>query len=51
MSIDFALPPGLEAHDPPEARGTARDGAGRRAHGGRDQSPQVHRPGQHAAAR
>ncbi len=26
MSIDFALPPELEAHDPPEARGLARDG-------------------------
>jgi S-adenosylmethionine:tRNA ribosyltransferase-isomerase len=26
MSIDFTLPPELEAHDPPEARGTARDG-------------------------
>src|ERR1700760_341100 len=24
--IDFTLPPELEAHDPPEARGTARDG-------------------------
>ncbi len=23
---DFTLPPGLEAHDPPEARGLARDG-------------------------
>src|ERR1700755_3382727 len=26
MMIDFTLPPELEAHDPPEARGTARDG-------------------------
>jgi len=26
MIIDFALPPELEAHDPPEARGLARDG-------------------------
>ena len=26
MSTDFTLPPELEAHDPPEARGTARDG-------------------------
>jgi S-adenosylmethionine:tRNA ribosyltransferase-isomerase len=26
MLIDFALPPELEAHDPPEARGVARDG-------------------------
>src|SRR6201992_1847206 len=24
--INFTLPPELEAHDPPEARGTARDG-------------------------
>src|SRR6201999_2984263 len=26
MIIDFTLPPELEAHDPPEARGTPRDG-------------------------
>jgi S-adenosylmethionine:tRNA ribosyltransferase-isomerase len=26
MMIDFTLPPELEAHDPPEARGTPRDG-------------------------
>ncbi len=26
MSIDFTLPADLEAHDPPEARGTPRDG-------------------------
>ena len=26
MSIDFSLPAELEAHDPPEARGTPRDG-------------------------
>jgi S-adenosylmethionine:tRNA ribosyltransferase-isomerase len=26
VSIDFSLPAGLEAHDPPEARGTPRDG-------------------------
>jgi S-adenosylmethionine:tRNA ribosyltransferase-isomerase len=26
MVIDFALPPDLEAHDPPEARGVPRDG-------------------------
>src|ERR1700759_111829 len=26
MMINFTLPPELEAHDPPEARGTARDG-------------------------
>ena len=26
LSIDFSLPAELEAHDPPEARGTARDG-------------------------
>jgi S-adenosylmethionine:tRNA ribosyltransferase-isomerase len=26
MSIEFTLPAELEAHDPPEARGTARDG-------------------------
>ncbi|SDQ74434.1 S-adenosylmethionine:tRNA ribosyltransferase-isomerase [Thermostaphylospora chromogena] len=26
MSIDFALPPTREAHEPPEARGLARDG-------------------------
>ncbi|MGH3289317.1 MAG: S-adenosylmethionine:tRNA ribosyltransferase-isomerase, partial [Streptosporangiaceae bacterium] len=26
MIIDFALPAELEAHDPPEARGLARDG-------------------------
>ena len=26
MSIDFTLPEDLEAHDPPEARGTPRDG-------------------------
>jgi S-adenosylmethionine:tRNA-ribosyltransferase-isomerase (queuine synthetase) len=26
VSIDFALPPDLEAHDPPEARGIPRDG-------------------------
>ncbi len=26
MVIDFALPPDLEAHDPPEARGVSRDG-------------------------
>ncbi len=26
MIIDFALPPELEAHDPPEARGVPRDG-------------------------
>ena len=26
MILDFALPAELEAHDPPEARGLARDG-------------------------
>ena len=26
MIVDFALPAELEAHDPPEARGVARDG-------------------------
>jgi S-adenosylmethionine:tRNA ribosyltransferase-isomerase len=26
MSVDFVLPPALEAHEPPEARGVARDG-------------------------
>src|SRR6201992_2936406 len=26
MSIEFTLPPDLEAHDPPESRGTPRDG-------------------------
>ncbi|MEV4567416.1 S-adenosylmethionine:tRNA ribosyltransferase-isomerase [Nonomuraea sp. NPDC049419] len=25
-ALDFSLPPGLSAHEPPEARGTARDG-------------------------
>jgi len=25
-TVEFVLPPGLEAHEPPEARGTARDG-------------------------
>ncbi|MQY05492.1 S-adenosylmethionine:tRNA ribosyltransferase-isomerase [Actinomadura macrotermitis] len=36
-TLDFVLPPGLEAHEPPEARGRARDGvrllAGYRAAG------------------
>jgi S-adenosylmethionine:tRNA ribosyltransferase-isomerase len=36
--VDFALPPELEAHEPPEARGLTRDGVrllvGRRATGG-----------------
>lgn len=26
MTVDFTLPPALEAHEPPEARGRARDG-------------------------
>ncbi|WP_433475323.1 S-adenosylmethionine:tRNA ribosyltransferase-isomerase [Spirillospora sp. CA-142024] len=37
MTVDFTLPPALEAHEPPEARGRTRDGVrllvGRRATG------------------
>jgi S-adenosylmethionine:tRNA ribosyltransferase-isomerase len=54
MIIDFALPPELEAHDPPEARGLARDGvrllvsrgvAGQVRHHGFGELPELLLPG------
>jgi S-adenosylmethionine:tRNA ribosyltransferase-isomerase len=54
MIIDFALPPELEAHDPPEARGLARDGvrllvsrgaAGQVSHHGFGELPELLLPG------